>query len=93
MDTPLTKICRKCGIEKPIDQFRRIPNSPDGHTHVCQSCINHSRSLSQNDLGIGTKLPKGDNPALAQFTPRELLEELKSRGYKGELQYTYSIKI
>lgn len=27
----------------------------------------------------------GGNPDLASFTPRELIEELKARGYKGKL--------
>lgn len=93
MDAPTTKVCRKCGVEKPIDQFRRMLSSHDGYTHVCQSCINFRRGQSRNELGVSPKLPKGSNPALAQFTPRELLEELKSRGYRGELQYTYTIKI
>lgn len=93
MDAPTTKTCRKCGVEKPIDQFRRILNSPDGHTHVCLSCINFRRGKKHDDLGVNSRLPKGSNPALAQFTPRELIEELKSRGYKGELQYTHTIKI
>ena len=33
------------------------------------------------------------NPALASFTPRQLMEELKARGYTGELKYTQVIKL
>lgn len=28
------------------------------------------------------------NPELAKFQPRELIAELKARGYSGELRYT-----
>ena len=33
------------------------------------------------------------NPKLAAFTPRQLMEELKARGYTGELKYTQTIKL
>ena len=33
------------------------------------------------------------NPELAAFTPRQLIEELKARGYTGELKYTQTIKL
>lgn len=33
------------------------------------------------------------NSELAKFTPRELIAELKARGYSGELSYLYTIKI
>lgn len=33
------------------------------------------------------------NPELAQFTPRQLMEELKAHGYTGELKYTQTIKL
>ena len=35
----------------------------------------------------------GANSELAKFTPRELMAELKARGYSGELSYLYTIKI
>ena len=32
------KRCKKCGEEKPLDQFRRHSQSPDGHVNTCSSC-------------------------------------------------------
>ena len=36
---------------------------------------------------------RGGNPDLAQFKPRELIEELRFRGYHGELKLTQTIKV
>lgn len=33
------------------------------------------------------------NPKLAEFTPRELMEELRFGGYRGELTFEQKIKI
>ena len=33
------------------------------------------------------------NPELARFSPRELIAELKARGYTGELKYTQTISL
>ena len=33
------------------------------------------------------------NPGLAKFSPRELIAELKARGYTGELKYTQTISL
>ena len=32
-------------------------------------------------------------PELAKFSPRELIAELKARGYTGELKYTQTISL
>lgn len=37
--------------------------------------------------------PVYSNPELAKFTPRQLMEELKARGYSGELHITQKIKL
>lgn len=39
------------------------------------------------------KLFEGGNPALVNFKSRELLDELRARGYRGELKITQSVKL
>lgn len=81
-----TKTCKQCGRELPINSFAKHHISTDGHMSICQSCREEARK--QSPLG-GAKLTvkpiSGGNPDLASFTPRELIEELKARGYKGKL--------
>lgn len=33
-----TKVCTKCGIEKPLDQFVKNSNKPDGLSPQCKEC-------------------------------------------------------
>ena len=47
------------------------------------------RGLGRENVCIKCKRKQsGQSEALAKFTPRELIEELKARGYKGKLTYT-----
>lgn len=66
------KVCKSCKHELPLSAFVHKSNSKDGYSYVCKKCK--------------TKF-EGGNPELAKFTPKELMDELKARGYKGELKY------
>lgn len=68
-----TKICAKCGKELPLTAFLKHGHTKDGYRKVCKACESGSESY---------------NPELAKFTPRQLIEELKARGYRGRLTYT-----
>lgn len=67
-----TKVCRCCGERLPIDAFARHGKSKDGYSNICKAC----KAKASNS-----------NPALAGFSPRELIEELRIRGYRGTLEY------
>lgn len=81
-----TKICRVCGAEKEVTEFRKLSAHIGGgkrYAGICKDCERKKRKPRKISefapiKGIG-------NPELAKFTPRELIEELKSRGYKGTL--------
>lgn len=85
------KRCNKCGVVKSIERFSKNADCVDGHVGVCKDCRNSERKKRINDQ---PKLkPCFSNSELAKFTPRQLIDELKARGYTGELQFTQKIKL
>ena len=84
-----TKVCTKCGTEKPISDYHKSTRSKDGHLSVCKECTNKKQReyLCRNLKKVYT------NPELARFQPRELMNELRARGYSGELTFTQRITI
>ena len=48
--------------------------------------------IEYGEQGYKKDSDTGDNP-LSKFQPRELIAELRRRGYEGELKYTYVIKV
>lgn len=96
-----TKVCCKCGKEKPISEFGHHHWSKDGYRNECREC--HGISLRaakkptlsptppppiEPPLSISTK-----HPNLSNFSNRDLLTELANRGFKGKLEFTKIIDI
>lgn len=84
-----TKECKCCHRTLPITEFYKKSGTPDGLQYYCKECqnkFNKSRARRKKLLG-------GGNPDLARFTPRQLMEELRMRGYTGELKYVQTINL
>lgn len=85
-----TKVCECCGRELPLDQF--IKRS-FGMSHICKKCngerIKEARERKKGAKNLEQELEHARQMRLHEFTPRELMEELASRGYKGKLTYTH----
>ena len=89
-----TKICRKCGKELSIDNFYKDRSAEDGLRCYCKACIKAYNASKKTDTERRRGLTKVfTNPDLAKFKPRELIEELKARGYKGTLTYEQVITL
>lgn len=92
METNETRVCSVCGKEMPISEFG-IHHAPNGATHIfkmCKSCRTE-RIKKGNPKRVETfkkKVEEQRKMRLQDFTPRELMEELARRGYKGSLTYT-----
>ena len=79
------KKCTRCGKEKPLSEFYKNKAMADGLNYYCKECINEMKSDKNKAYKLYT------NPKLAEFHPRELIAELKARGYTGELHFTQKI--
>lgn len=91
MTTTTTKICRVCGKEKPISEFGKNSQYKDGVDSRCKDCRNAYAKGWYNGNATSHKQATNTNPSLSNFTPRELIDELRARGYKGTLTFTKQI--
>ena len=96
-----TKVCRDCGRELPIERFKR--NRYGDRVSVCIDCDTRKRRENKEKksleyaMAMQERLKAQKDEALkttlSQFTPRQLIEELARRSYKGELTYVQKIDI
>ena len=81
MEANQVKVCSRCHRELPIENFNRCGN---GYQSWCRDCkTEYSKEKRNTQRGQRAK----GNPALKDFTPRELLDELFFRGYRGTLEF------
>lgn len=83
-----TKVCKCCGKELPITEFSK---NGFGYTSVCKSCNHNNRVVAAEKKKTQKQQTINALNArqlrLHDFEPRELMAELKRRGYEGKLTY------
>lgn len=96
-----TKVCTKCGRELPIENFYINKSLKGGHDNTCKECKNayakewqkknrekkKARKIEEERIAFESKYKIYTDKDLAKFTPRQLILELKARGYVGTLLY------
>jgi hypothetical protein len=92
-----TKICKKCGQELPIENFSKNSKAKDGLQGHCKKCAleyakasyakRKERRKENERIEFEKKFKIYTNRELAKFTPRELMLELKARGFEGDLLF------
>jgi hypothetical protein len=86
--TTNTKVCKKCGRELPVYEFYKADTNKDGLLGHCKEC--HKSQMKDRGKAARKTLAENETP-LSTFTPRELIEELRKRGYKGTLYVTREV--
>jgi len=90
METKETKVCRCCGRELPINNFK---NGRYGIVSVCLDCDKKHRiekrqaRLDEQKKKVEDVRAENRQLCLKDFTARELMEELKRRGFEGKITY------
>lgn len=89
-----TKVCKCCGRELPIDDFSVTKL---GRRNTCNECVGKKaaevKKRKKDGLTFEEELERAKRLRLQDFTPRELMAELKRCGYDGKLTFTQVIEI
>ena len=84
------KKCIKCGQEFENEMFYVNSSNKDGLDSYCKGCrkeMNNARQKTKREKSkedSANLIKVYSNTELAKFTPRQLMQELKARGYKWE---------
>ena len=95
-----TKVCSKCGREWSLSEFYKKSTSKDGLQSYCKECSKKlaieyaqksrekkAHKIEDERIEFEGKYKIYTCKELAPFTPRQLMLELKARGYAGDLLY------
>ena len=84
-----TKKCKQCGRELPLSEFTK---KHFGVAHLCKECtakrITEAKANKKRQMDLEHELANARNLRIQDFKPRELMAELKRRGYEFRIEYT-----
>ena len=79
-----TKKCVHCGKIKPVTEFNKHQYSKDGLQSYCKECQhNYKYGSNKNKVRL----------ILKDITDADLLQELKARGYSGNLTKSVNVSV
>ena len=90
-----TKKCKVCGNVLPVSEFAAHWKSKDGYRNACRSCegTREKKSACAVVSTVVKRSIEGGIAALKGIAAKDLIEELRFRGYKGKLVYTREVVV
>lgn len=91
MEDVVIKRCKACGKELPLTSFSTYSKAKDGHRNTCKACFGAHMSAGKTNKLDTIDDCDNDNTGADEFkayTSRDLILELRRRGYRGKLIYT-----
>lgn len=95
MENETTKKCSCCGNELPVSEFQT--DRQGNPISVCKSCMSkkrvegHERRKAERKNEAEAQIQALKTARLSQFTPRELMTELKRRGFEFQMKFTETV--
>jgi hypothetical protein len=88
-----TQKCKCCGRELPVSKFTKTNL---GILKTCKECIGKKHAAAHVKKRLEaeqqTSIEEARRLRLKDFSPRELLAELKSRGYKWDKMWVEQVQ-
>ena len=82
-----TKKCKCCGRELPLSEFHK---TGFGVTNTCKECVvkkqKEGKAAKKKERDFEQEIANAKKMRLADFSPRDLMEELASRGIEGTMR-------
>lgn len=81
---PPLKRCIKCGVDKPLDQFRRGQKCADGYRGQCKACLSIIAREYKQRPGVKEHLRASDKAYLARPEVREHAKKRERDRWKND---------
>lgn len=87
----ITRVCRKCGQEKPLEEFAKNKGCVLGHSHICKQCkaeqFRKYRAANPEKCRERSRKYRAANPEKTREYNRKYREELSDGYLIGQLKH------